>query len=144
MASAPAAAAHSRARLWAAAACALIGVAAHAQDFPISEPPPAPAANPPAQLEEERRVAREAELARREAERRERERLAAEAAASEAAALEEAVAMGPPALAEFVGPPALGELPVDPNGTAQGDAPFGALELLGEAIAPGTRKELRW
>ncbi len=143
MASARAAAAREalrRAALALTLAGACIGVAA--QDFPIATPPPAPVANPRIVVEDEARLARERELARQEAERLERERLAAEAEAAAARILAEAVAMGPPELVDFVGPPTLEDLPADP--ASVGAAPFGALEILGEKIEPGTRRELRW
>lgn len=144
MASARAAAAADAARRIAAAiAFALAAGGAAAQDFPIDVPPPAPVADPPALAREAEREAERARRAEAEREAERRQAAATEAAAREADALAQALAMGPPALAEFVGPPALDDLPVDPAGTAAAAA-FGALELLGESIAPGTRRELRW
>ena len=123
-----------------ALACA-VGAAA-AQDFPIDVPPPEPVADPPALARE---AEREAERARRDAARIEAERQAqavADAVAREADAYALALTMGPPALAEFVGPPALEDLPADPS--VARSAQFGPIALLGESIAPGTRRELRW
>ncbi|HET9482656.1 MAG TPA: succinylglutamate desuccinylase/aspartoacylase family protein [Xanthomonadales bacterium] len=121
---------------------ALCCASAAAQDFPITAPPPTPVENPPALARDAAREAREAALARIAAERAERERALAATALLEARSLAEAVAAGPPELAEFVGPPALDDLPTDPGSPASGT--LGAIELLGETIQPGTRKELRW
>ncbi|HVF35869.1 MAG TPA: succinylglutamate desuccinylase/aspartoacylase family protein [Candidatus Saccharimonadia bacterium] len=144
MASVPAAAAPDvRQRLLIVALAFGAACAAHAQDFPITDPPPEPVANPPAQARAADRAVIESDLARLDAERLQRKRAEDEALALDAQQLADALAAGPPEIADFVGPPALADLPADPDKPAAKVA-LGAIELLGESIEPGTRKELRW
>jgi uncharacterized protein len=104
---------------------------AGAQDFPI-EPAPAPAATPLVAPAPPRPAAKPAPR-----------RPAPKNAPTTVDPTPEAIAMGPYEEIEFIGPPepdlrGPGQQPTAGGGT------WGPLDMLGDTVAPGTRKELRW
>ena len=100
-----------------------------AQDFPITDPPPAPLQLPPPPKPVRPKQQKPPVVEK-----------PAEATPSAPDPLDP-LAWGPPVLVEFIGPPALEDLPADAAARAPA---FGPIELLGKTIAPGTRADLRW
>ena len=101
-------------------------LSAAAQDFPVTNPPPAPPVSPSAQAPQAGRTPAPA----------------AQARGPVAAALAEPF-VGPPERMELVGPPEWLD-PSLPQGDAAAGTPVSDFRLLGETVAKGTRKELRW